>query len=600
VTKYRIHPAIGVARVGDSEEFYLAPEKPGSLPVLPDGKEFTPADFRDREGRLRRQGERFAVYRYADDDPGSAVPARPGEDGVERIEWTVHLANKKASWYEFFVGAGETGYSPEHPLRNASVTDPRLREQLIIDPGPRTLSGPGQAAEFSRADNPGNYPVTFPPEDLRPDRIDSLGGMRTDELGRLIVLGGFGHAGTTEEIPVIDDYANNDTWWDDTGDGPVTARVIMSDGSVVEAEGAWVAVAPPRFAPQLSNLVTLYDTVFDTAVRQLGLRPDIYRDDMWMQDYQPSWEDDIRPVLERAEEYRWVVAIPPHPHDVDFAKIGDPDPGFNGLRDFYLKLIRPPDTPNLLTSPDTGLPLMPYLLGDNPTDPGPLSSTYLTVSNTQYFFLKQWAAGRFTRGERPQPPPGQLRDRAALDNCVGGAFCPGIEVGWLCRNPQLYTAPFRIRAKREVTPPLSLGGNLADGLEPGDLCRYMAVPWQADFNECSHEQLGDRFVWWWPVQRPSFVYVDHHGELRQVPWIGTDQDQTAADYVQFADDVDMVRLWSRLGFVVNQGTPEEPRFVEVERRMKRHLGPRQAAPAPALPLPRQEPAPAFNPDTVTR
>ena len=161
---------------------------------------------------------------------------------MARIEWTVHIANKKASWYEFIVGAGETGYLPDHALRNPAVTDPRLREKLIIDPGPRTLSGPGQSAEFSRADNPDNYPATFPPGNLHPDEIDSLGGMRTDKLGRLIVLGGYGRAGTTEQVPVITDYANNDAWWDDTGDGPVTARVIMADGSAVEAAGAWVAV----------------------------------------------------------------------------------------------------------------------------------------------------------------------------------------------------------------------------------------------------------------------------------------------------------------------------------------------------------------------
>jgi hypothetical protein len=572
--KYQVHPAIGVVRVGDSDEFYLAPERPGSLPVLPDGRPFSPADFRDDAGRVRRQGERFEIYRYPDGGaPDDATPVRPGEGGVARIEWTVHVANKKASWYEFIVGAGETGYAPDHPLRNAAVTDPRLREKLIIDPGPRTLTGPGQSAEFSRDGAPPGYPVTFPPDDLRPSPIGSLGGMRTDEQGRLIVLGGYGHSGTTEQVPVITDYANNDSWWDDTADGPVTARVVMADGTVEEATGAWVLAAPPRFAPELSNLVTLYDTAFDTAVRRLGLRPDIFRDELWAPDFEPSWEHDIRPILDRVNHYRWVVAIPPHPHDLDFGKVGDPDPAYNGLREFYLSLIRKPDSPNLLTSPDNGLPLMPFLCGDNCFQPGPLTSTYLTVTTTQYFFLRQWAAGKFTTGPARPSSPGEARDRAALENCVGGAFSPGIEVTWISRNPLLYAEPFRIRRKPAVRPPLSLGGNLADGLEPGDLCRYMALPWQADFNECSQEPVGDRFVWWWPVQRPDFVYVERGDRLRQVPWVGTDRDQQAADYVQFADDVDMVRLWNRLGFVVNTGTADQPRFIEVERRLPRDPGP---------------------------
>ena len=30
---YKIHPAIGAARVGNSAEYYLAPKKPGVLPL---------------------------------------------------------------------------------------------------------------------------------------------------------------------------------------------------------------------------------------------------------------------------------------------------------------------------------------------------------------------------------------------------------------------------------------------------------------------------------------------------------------------------------------------------------------------------------------
>ena len=36
---YKIHPAIGIARLGNSDEFYLAPETTGGLPIAckPDG-----------------------------------------------------------------------------------------------------------------------------------------------------------------------------------------------------------------------------------------------------------------------------------------------------------------------------------------------------------------------------------------------------------------------------------------------------------------------------------------------------------------------------------------------------------------------------------
>ena len=35
---YKVHPSIGVARVGDSDEHYLCPETAGGLPLLPDGR----------------------------------------------------------------------------------------------------------------------------------------------------------------------------------------------------------------------------------------------------------------------------------------------------------------------------------------------------------------------------------------------------------------------------------------------------------------------------------------------------------------------------------------------------------------------------------
>lgn len=570
----KIHPAIGIARVGDSPEHYLAPETPGGLPIMPDGRPFTPADFRDADRRVRRQGARFTVFRY-DDPEGPGVPVQPGRDGVERVEWTVHVANKKPVWYQFFVNAGEDGYAPDHPLRNPAVTDPDERRRMIVDPGPRTLSGPGQSTELDAAGAPPGYPATFPPDGLSPRQVSSLGGALTDDEGRLVVLGGYGASGSSRPDPVIVDYANNDDWWDDTSDGPVTARVVMTDGTTVEVDvPAWVAVAPPRYAPELVNLVTLWDTMFDVAVRSLGTRPDIYRESLWNGEYRPSWERDVLPILERANHYQWVVAIPRHPHTFELDKLGDPDPAYGSMRRYYLGLVRPPDAPNQFAAPDSGLPQMPYLCGDNCFEPGPMASTYLTVTQTQWFFLRQWADGKFTVGDPPVDDPGTALDRAALENCVGGAFSPGIEVTWISRNPALYAEPFRVRHKPDVQPPLGLGQDLAAGLEPGDLCKYMAVPWQADFNECCKQPIGDRFLWWWPVQRPNFVYV-HAGErLLQVPWVGTDEDQNAADYVQFADDIEMVERWNELGFVFNEGDERRPRFVEVERLLPRRRGDR--------------------------
>ena len=45
-TVFKIHPAIGVARVGSSDAFYVAPETTGGLPT-------------DRQGHLQGYGDGF-------------------------------------------------------------------------------------------------------------------------------------------------------------------------------------------------------------------------------------------------------------------------------------------------------------------------------------------------------------------------------------------------------------------------------------------------------------------------------------------------------------------------------------------------------------
>src|SRR5437762_13506504 len=87
----RIHPAIGVARVGNSpDEYFLGPEVPGPTPA-PEG------GFRDGAGRIRRQAARFRIYGY--NAAGEAV--RELTETEAEISWTVHVANRKAAWYEF-------------------------------------------------------------------------------------------------------------------------------------------------------------------------------------------------------------------------------------------------------------------------------------------------------------------------------------------------------------------------------------------------------------------------------------------------------------------------------------------------------------------
>src|ERR1700739_565173 len=138
-TTYAIYPSIGVARVGDApSEFYTGAEPYRGLPILPDGAQFRPKDFRDREGRLRRQAARFRIFR---ETPNGAEEITLATPGVKDIRWTVHLANKKAAWYEFLTSSGADGYPSNHPLRNRHKVGTRERRQLFIDAGPRSIAG---------------------------------------------------------------------------------------------------------------------------------------------------------------------------------------------------------------------------------------------------------------------------------------------------------------------------------------------------------------------------------------------------------------------------------------------------------------------------
>jgi L-Lysine epsilon oxidase N-terminal/L-lysine epsilon oxidase C-terminal domain len=588
MAEYKVFPAIGVARVGNApEKFYVGPETYRGLPINPDGRPFTEADFRDGSGRLCRQAARFRVYRIENSGAEEVTLHSPG---IRSITWTAHLANKKPSWYSFETSLGEDGYAPNHPLRNADMSD---RHKLIIDAGPRSIAGPSvMGASFDRFSVPAGYRgAHFPEATLNPVglAIDSLGELATDAEGHLLVLGGLGISGSTDKNPVISHYANNDNWWDDTADGPVGARVEFADGTAIDAAPAWVVVAPPSYVPQIPNLVSLYDTIFDAAVRA-GHFPAIFENGLWKagtDGYRPNFSTDIRPMLERASLYPWVAAIPPKPHDFPFEKLGMLGPDglgrtdFTGLRRYLLDFVRPPDGENVIVGAN-GATMMPYLAGDNCLIPGHAPNRYLRLTDTQYFFLQQWADGWFGDMASAANSADALT-RAVLENCVGGAFSPGIEMTWIARNQSIYAEPFRIRAQFVPNGPLSLGFDPARGMQPGDITRYMAVPWQADFNECSSQPIDGRTLWWWPAQRPEFVYLEPERRAltaalppppdestgRQVAWIGTDFDQMGADFIAFADDVDMVKYWQELGFVFEKEIDGKLRFVEVQRTLPR-------------------------------
>jgi hypothetical protein len=370
-TTYKIHPGIGIARLGNApEEFCISPEKPAALPIAcdargnpllsPDGSAELPiSKFKDGEGRIKRQAARFQIYVYDDESPqgrplkvGDPVTGGGNQGFLVDIQWRAYLANKKASWYEFKQLAGEHGYAPDHPRRNAGITAAEARQRLIIDPGPQIVDcTQTRTARFDR-DGGVVYAPTFPPQ-LAPCAIDTLGELRTDDAGRLLVLGGRGSSGSFlyDEFgqPRIDTYANNDGWFDDTADGPVTARLVMYSPEVdrtrfIDVEyPAWILVGYPAYVPQILDMVTIEEVVEDLAVRQFASRTEIYGQAgtfdcpqvidptdtealilwragrlRWNPTYKPWFYRDIWPILFRADQFTYltsVLALSNYPHN---------------------------------------------------------------------------------------------------------------------------------------------------------------------------------------------------------------------------------------------------------------------------------------------
>ena len=358
---YRIHPGIGIARLGDSpDEFCISPETPASLPIdcdadgnprlSPDGEsELTVTQFKDAAGRIKRQAARFQLYVYDEKSPegrplriGDPIEGGGNHGVLVDIQWRVYLANKKAVWYTFNSLTGEHGYAADHPLRNADIVDPNVRQQLIIDPGPQIVNTKTERrGSFSR-NRDDQYAPVFPPP-LTPRSIDTLGDILTDDTGRLLVLGGHGHSGSFKTgfgQPRIDTYANTDGWFDDTSDGPVMARLVMYSEQVgatryIDVESpAWVIVGYPRYAPQILDMVTLDDVVADLSIRQFAARTDLYGAAgtfnnpqiidpsneaalqhwlagrlTWNAEYKPWFYRDVWPILFRADEFTYLTNV---------------------------------------------------------------------------------------------------------------------------------------------------------------------------------------------------------------------------------------------------------------------------------------------------
>jgi len=120
VVRAAIHPAIGIARVGNSEnEFYIGPEvlEPQPQP---------PGFYKDSKGALKREAAQFRIYGY---NANGEVVSELTSDNAD-ITWTVHVANKKSAWYQFQLALDIPEAAANSPLK----TDPsELRNSQPVE-----------------------------------------------------------------------------------------------------------------------------------------------------------------------------------------------------------------------------------------------------------------------------------------------------------------------------------------------------------------------------------------------------------------------------------------------------------------------------------
>ena len=367
IKSIRIHPGIGIARLGDSDEFYIGPEAPGVV-VDPGGSKGPGPNggtYRDSGARLKRQAQRYRVYAYDSHDKVVAE-LTSDSDLVQSIRWRVHVRNMKAANFAF---QGPYLFDPDK-LRNPSIQagmKPIERDKLIIDPGVHTIDSGQTGPVIMKGDVftgiekgmlPGQLRFEgFTPKDpskevevtYKAAKDIELGRLRLDSKGRLLFVPapGKGECVTTPKValsnpsetvnppngpedgknPLTNQFAyfNVPGWWDDTCCGEIDVTVTLKDGTVLSTRdnvksatdegtrnphaGAWIVTAPPKFAPHMYHVVSILDRVYESfpeAYPYAKQKTNFYRD--------------VYPIFAKAVNYGWVHAaaagVTPEARDV--------------------------------------------------------------------------------------------------------------------------------------------------------------------------------------------------------------------------------------------------------------------------------------------
>jgi L-Lysine epsilon oxidase N-terminal/von Willebrand factor type A domain len=183
----KVHPGIGVARIGDSPEYFIGPEVPTAVVSPPGG-------FRDAECRIKRQAALFRIFEHLADGTATEIVS----NATTTITWTVNLRRT--------IREDASAFGPDVVLSTPGST--------AFVPAPVLRSVPADA---------------------------KLAEIRTDAEGRLLVLCG--------DVPIHPFMGR--TGPDGRAEGYVRARVVREGVPLAAVFSSWVVIYPPDYAPAL-------------------------------------------------------------------------------------------------------------------------------------------------------------------------------------------------------------------------------------------------------------------------------------------------------------------------------------------------------------
>src|SRR5262249_61983445 len=157
------------------------------------------------EGKVNPQAAEFRFLKYKKGNEGKFRPM--GEVRTSdtpravKIVWTAHLANRKANFCAFHGQAGAednplfasygTPQNPRLKARNDKVkTNAERKKSLELDPGPQSVNG-GDTVTVAHFAIDRDLKQNKPSGETKL-KIRTLGEIRADADGHLIVIGGMG------------------------------------------------------------------------------------------------------------------------------------------------------------------------------------------------------------------------------------------------------------------------------------------------------------------------------------------------------------------------------------------------------------------------